>query len=215
MGIIYLIRHGETPQASPRRFIGQRDLPLTDRGKEQMARLAPLLAAHFVERVVCSPLQRCRDSGRIIGLRLGCRPDLEPAFKEICLGDWEGLRVGDVRARFPGSYEARGRDIAGFRPSGGESFNDLQQRVWPAFTALAQQTQAATAIIAHAGVNRVLLCTLLDIPLANLLRLDQGFGCVNIIETVKDGYRIKGINYPMITEQRGINQTAIRQPTSD
>ncbi|MBE0583807.1 MAG: histidine phosphatase family protein [Desulfofustis sp.] len=194
MGIIYLIRHGEIPQSTPRRFIGQRDLPLTDRGKEQIARLAPILASRFVDRVVCSPLGRCLDSARIICLRLGCRPDVQPALKEVSLGGWEGLRVSDVRARYPGAYEARGLDVAGFRPSEGESFADLQHRVWPVFETIAAQTETATAVVAHAGVNRVILCTILGMPLANLFRIDQGYGCLNTIEVSKQGCRIKGLN---------------------
>ncbi len=194
MGIIYLIRHGEIPQSAPRRFIGQRDLPLTDKGKEQIARLAPFLLARSVGRVVCSPLARCVDSARIICLRLECQPEIQPALKEIGLGGWEGLRVSDVRARYPGSYEARGRDIAGFRPPGGESFSDLQERVWPAFTTLANETEMATAIVAHAGVNRVILCRLLGIPLTNLLHLEQDYGCVNVIETDKGTFRVRRLN---------------------
>lgn len=195
MGTIYLIRHGEIPQATPRRFIGQRDLPLTDRGKEQIARLAPMLAARSVERVFCSPLTRCLDSARIICLRLGCRPDIQPALKEICLGGWEGLRVSDVRAHYPGAYEARGLDVAGFRPSGGESFSDLQKRVWPAFEIIVAETKTATVVVAHAGVNRVIICTVLGIPLANLFRIEQNYGCLNVIETGRQGIRIKGMNY--------------------
>lgn len=199
MGIIYLIRHGEIPQSTPRRFIGQRDLPLTDRGKEQIARLAPILASRAVGRIVCSPLSRCLDSARIIGLLLGCRPEVEPALKEISLGGWEGLRISDVRARYPGSYEARALDLAGFRPSGGESFLDLQHRAWPVFAALASETGANTAVVAHAGVNRVILCSVLGLPLANLFRIDQSYGCLNIIEQNKEGYRVKTINWLTIS----------------
>ncbi|MCB2216208.1 histidine phosphatase family protein [Desulfofustis glycolicus] len=194
MATIFLIRHGEIPQSTPQRFIGQRDLPLTDRGKEQIARLAPMLAARSVERVFCSPLTRCLNSARIICLRLGYRPDIEPALKEISLGSWEGLRVGDVRARYPGEYEARGLDVAGFRPAGGESFSDLQKRVWPAFEAIVAKTDTVSAVVAHAGVNRVILCTALGMPLANLFRIEQTYGCLNIIETGRQGFRVKGLN---------------------
>ena len=62
MSIIYLLRHGEIPQSSPRRFVGQRDLPLTATGRNQMAALAERFADKGLERIVCSPLSRCVES---------------------------------------------------------------------------------------------------------------------------------------------------------
>jgi probable phosphoglycerate mutase len=56
---------------------------------------------------------------------------VEP-FKEINLGAWEGLTVDEVRFRFPGEYEQRGRDMEFFRPESGESFADLAVRSYPA-----------------------------------------------------------------------------------
>jgi probable phosphoglycerate mutase len=49
-------------------------------------------------------------------------------------------------------------------------------------------------VVAHAGVNRVLLCRLLGMPLANPFRLEQGYGCCNVVHALKDGYRVEGIN---------------------
>jgi len=38
------------------------------------------------------------------------------------------------------------------------------------------------AIVAHGGVNRIILCHLLGIPLENIFRIEQDNACVNIIE---------------------------------
>ena len=38
----------EIAQSQPRRFVGQQDLPLTEQGREQMARLAEYLAGRSV-----------------------------------------------------------------------------------------------------------------------------------------------------------------------
>ena len=38
------------------------------------------------------------------------------------------------------------------------------------------------AIVAHGGVNRIILCHLLGIPLENIFRIEQNHGAVNIIE---------------------------------
>ena len=194
MATLYLIRHGEITRAEPRRFVGQQDLPLTQGGLEQACCLGDFLADKAVGKVVCSPLSRCLVTARIICERLDCIPQVSPDLREIALGAWEGLSVAEVKERFPGCYEARGMNLAGFRPMGGESFVDLHQRVWPAFESIAHGGEERVAIIAHAGVNRVILCRILGIAFGNLLQLEQDYGCVNTICHDEKGYRVDAIN---------------------
>ena len=194
MSEIYLIRHGEITQSSPRRFVGQSDLPLTDHGRKQMRQVAEYLGGKGVSRLLCSPLSRCVESAGIVGLALGLRPELVPDLREIGLGVWEGLTVDEVRERFPGDYEARGRDLAGFRPAGGESFTDVERRAWAAFAAVSK-SNSPQAIVAHGGVNRVLLCRILGMPLENLFRLGQDYACVNVVRTGRDGFCVEAMNF--------------------
>jgi len=197
---IYLIRHGEITQSSPRRFVGQSDLPLTDQGRKQMRQVAEYLGCKGVSRLLCSPLSRCVESAGIVGLALGLRPEIVPDLREIGLGEWEGLTVKEVRERFPGDYETRGRDLGGFRPAGGESFTDLQRRAWAAFEA-ATNFDSPQAIVAHGGVNRVLLCRMLGMPLENLFRLGQDYACVNVVRTGRDGFCVEAMNFRVLPAQ--------------
>ena len=194
MSEIYLIRHGEITQSSPRRFVGQSDLLLTDRGREQMRQVAKYLAGRGVARLLCSPLSRCVESAGIVGSALGLGPEVVLALREIGLGVWEGLTVEEVRERFPGDYEARGRDFAGFRPAGGESFADVQRRAWAAFEGVSE-FNSPQAIVAHGGVNRALLCRILGMPLENLFRLGQDYACVNVVRTGQDGFCLEVMNF--------------------
>lgn len=195
MSVIYLIRHGEITQTLPRRFVGQTDLPLTDRGRAQIATVASFLVGRGVGRMLCSPLSRCVESAGIIGAVLGIVPESVPDLREIALGTWEGLTVDEVRERFPGRYEARGRNLAGFRPPGGESFADLQRRTWPPFESACSALAEPLAIVAHGGVNRVLLCRILGMPLENLFRLEQNYACINILHDGPESFRISAMNF--------------------
>lgn len=186
MKTIYLLRHGEIPGSSPRRFIGRMELALSENGREQMRQVAERLRDAGIDRLVASPLGRCRESADILGAALGLSPEIEPALSEIALGAWEGLTVEEVRQRFPDSYEARGRNIAIFRPPAGESFSDLADRAWPALLRILAGAAANIAIVGHAGVNRVLLCRMLGMPLPLLFRLRQDYACLNIIR-LRDG----------------------------
>jgi alpha-ribazole phosphatase/probable phosphoglycerate mutase len=48
--------------------------------------------------------------------------------------------------------------------------------------------------VAHAGVNRVILCDALSLPLQHLFRLDQNYGCLNIIDYFPDFTVVRLIN---------------------
>jgi probable phosphoglycerate mutase len=163
------------------------DLPLSVKGKSQVEWLARLLQNANIDRLVSSPLLRCRESGAIIGGLIGCRTEIDISFREIDLGDWEGLSREQIEARFPGEYAMRGQSIASYRTPGGESFNDLQARVWPAFLKLFNYRAERIVLVAHAGVNRVLLCRLLGRPLASLFSLRQDYACLNIVNRQADG----------------------------
>ena len=109
MSTIYLLRHGEIPTFQPRRYIGRQTLPLTPEGRAQMERMAEFLSTHSIDRVVSSPLARCLQGAEIIKEKLGIIPQISPELAEIDLGSWEGLTVAEVRERFSGQYEARGK----------------------------------------------------------------------------------------------------------
>lgn len=182
--IVYLLRHGEITQRTPRRFVGQSELSLTENGMEQMRRAGEWLAQKGIKAVYASPLGRTMGSAACVNefLGLNCTPVLE--LKEINLGAWENLSVDEVRAAYPGEYEQRGKNIARYRPLDGESFADVQQRAVQALEEVVERapTGASVAVVAHGGVNRTVLCHLLGMPLENLFRLEQDYGCINILE---------------------------------
>lgn len=195
MTTLYLIRHGEIQSVFPRRFVGSQELPLNETGRRQMTDMAEFLALRPIDRLICSPLSRCRESAMIIGNRLGKVPDVYHQLAEICLGTWEGLTAVEVEKRYPGQYAARGNDIAQFRPENGESFQDLLDRTWPVFEKLAGMAGEQIAIVTHAGVNRVLLCRILGMPLANLFRLSQDYGCANLLHRNSHGLQVCCLNF--------------------
>lgn len=182
---LYLMRHGETIQETPWRFLGQRELTLSDKGRAQASWWREEFSGLEFAAAWCSDLERCVDTARIIlgGRAIEAVP--MPELREISLGEWDGLGVEEVVRRYPGQYEARGADIAGFRPSGGESFADLAERTWTALEAILRSfrpTDRANAlVVAHAGVNRTLLCRLLGMPLGQLFTLGQAPCCLNIV----------------------------------
>ena len=184
MRTVLLIRHGAVARDAAHCFIGHTDLPMSAEGEAQIRRLAPRLGERMTPDVFyCSDLVRSRRTaelllgGRAIPLRI------QPELREINLGAWEGRSRCDVAEQQPAEYEQRGCDIENFRPPGGESFADLAIRILDFWQSLiAEHTEGTIGIAAHAGVNRVILCHVLGMPLRDLFRIAQRPGCLNIIE---------------------------------
>ena len=193
-GPIYLLRHGQIEQFRPRRFVGQLDLPLDDEGMRQARKMRDYLKDIGFSRIFTSPLQRTRQTAQIVANSRSIDITPVPDLAEINLGEWEGLTVALLRDRYPGEYEKRGEDLAHYRPPGGESFADLARRCLPAFTRLARENTGPILVVAHAGVNRVLLASLQQIPLKDLLSIPQDYCCLNIITADNGILHVDAIN---------------------
>jgi len=181
MPTVLLLRHGEIPQSTPRRFVGQRDLPLTAVGREQAASWRNVLADSPLADAWCSSLSRCRETARLILEARGISATPLDALREVSLGAWEGLSAEEVQERFPGGYERRGADLANIAPSEGESFAEAQARAWAALQEIIGRTEGTILMVAHAGVNRAIICRALNVPLGNLFSLGQDYAALNIL----------------------------------
>jgi alpha-ribazole phosphatase len=194
---IYLLRHGDTRIDAVRRYIGRTDIALNESGREQARWWKAVLANISFSRIICSDLGRTRETAGIIAEGRDITLDLCSELREIDLGEWDGLTVDEVKRRFPAEYEKRGANPAGFRPEGGESFSDVSGRAVPVLEQVTRNTAGGNVlIVGHAGVNRVLLCYLLEMPLSNLFRLGQDFACLNIIRCANNSVRIRALNIP-------------------
>jgi probable phosphoglycerate mutase len=195
---LLLIRHGQAGDSSAKRYIGQTDIELTNRGVAQARALARRLAPVPLERIVCSDLLRSLQTARFLAEAKGVPLEPDSGLREIFLGSWEGLPMAQVKKNNPQAFEHRGRDLAGYRPPGGESFADLQSRVVPVIRDILAQATGPVAIVGHAGVNRVMLCHWLGLPLDRLFSLGQDPGGLSIVQpTSKGDMRLVALNILM------------------
>ncbi len=193
--VIFLVRHGKLQQQDEqRRYIGQIDLPLSQEGRSQARNLHRRFEHAHLDAIYCSDLRRSRETAELIAGAAGPKVIVRQDLREIAMGEWEGLSLRAVARDFPEEFRARGADLATFRTPGGESFADCNRRVIPAFEEIAAATGGNLLIVGHAGVNRLVLCHLLGMPVSNLFRLGQDYGCLNIIQSGNTGYQVKLVN---------------------
>jgi len=192
---LYLVRHGQVADGHTDRYHGNNDIGLSDKGVRQFEDLAAQLTGVDLAGVYASDLGRALTGAEII--RRGREAPLQiiPEFREIHFGAWEGLSFAEIAERYPADLQARFRDLTNFRIPGGESLLDLSSRVLPRLGEIINQhLEQALIIVAHAGVNRVILSEALGLPLDHLFRLDQNYGCLNVIDYFPDMAVVRLIN---------------------
>lgn len=193
---VYLIRHGETEDADGRRYKGHIDVPLSEKGIKQIERLAKYISRDTVlTAVYTSDLSRAAASAEIIAEPHGIKPVSVKGIKERNFGVWEGMSFDEIREKWPEAFDAWAENPLEFSPMEGESTGEVRDRALKAFNEIIGRHNGSTiAIIAHGGINRVLICELLGMPLENIFRIEQDFAALNVIE-LWDYPVVKHINY--------------------
>ena len=200
---IYLIRHGKTVGGEEKRYKGHLDVPLSEEGIEQVRGLAGYLrkindsdaTGARLSAVYCSDLVRALKSAEIIASPFGVSPVRVLQLRERNFGRWEGMSFAEIREQFPAEFDAWANDPVRYSPLEGESTEEVRARVMPVFSALVtKHAGEAIAVVSHGGVTRVILCEVLGIPLRNIFRIEQNFGCLNRVEYYDDMPVVKALN---------------------
>lgn len=182
---LVLVRHAETEERARGVCIGRLDAPLGRAGHRQAERLAAALADPPLAAVYTSPLSRARDTAGPLGAAHGVEPVVVQELLELDFGELEGLPFAQIEAERPALFRAWMETPDELRFPGGESLADLRARVRPAVAALrARHERQAIAIVAHAGVLRVVLADALGLEGPAVFRLDQSAGGVSVVDWV-------------------------------
>lgn len=90
---ILIVRHGETQWSKELRHTGRTDIALTDKGRQQAATAGADLPAPLA-LVLCSPLERARQTAQLAGL---APDDYIDDLLEWDYGAWEGRTTEEIR----------------------------------------------------------------------------------------------------------------------
>jgi probable phosphoglycerate mutase len=182
MPLLYLLRHGQIDWPLKDCFIGQTDALLSDAGREGILAWRDHLRDLAFGAVWSSDLRRAVQSAELLCPGRESEIKVTGELREVNLGEWEGRPRDQVRATLPELWKARGDDLAGFRPPGGESFSDLQKRVVACIRRICADASPPVLVVTHAGVIRVLICAVLGMPLSNLFRFQIDCASLTIVD---------------------------------
>ncbi|MGN1051063.1 MAG: histidine phosphatase family protein, partial [Acutalibacteraceae bacterium] len=174
---IHFISHGDIAETLSGKYIGTTDVPLSDKGIENLKKYDKEYKYPYGQAIFTSPLKRCLQTCEII--YPSQKPIIIDALSECNFGKWENMSADelkddeDFKKWVGGSPEVR--------PPRGESSSDFTRRICRAFedivTGLLKTGTTETVIVTHAGVIMTLL-SVYGLPSAKPFQwvMDSGFG---------------------------------------
>jgi probable phosphoglycerate mutase len=185
---LIFLRHGATPLTAEKRFSGVGDPDLADTGRAQASAVARRLAARGgVDAVVSSPLRRTRQTAEAAAAALGLTVDIEPDLRETDFGAWDGHTFAEVRERWPAELDAwlASPETA---PPGGESFEDVTERVLAARAGLlARHARRTVLVVSHVTPIKTLILDTLRAPLESLYAMELSAASLSVVSYYADG----------------------------
>ena len=153
---IYLLRHGETDWSKEGRLQGHTDIPMNEKGIEQIKDAGDFLirTGEIIDIIITSPLIRAKRSAEIIADKIGYdKKDIivEQGFIERCFGLGEDLTKEERNAKFSGK---------GYPNV--ESVEDLCERAGIAITKYINEYFDKTILIAaHGSILKAILVSIM------------------------------------------------------
>jgi len=154
---LVMIRHGETA-LNRDRVMQPADTPLSERGKEQVLRLAQRLSTEGITRILASDLPRAAMTAQALSDETGVGVEFESLLQERNFGRLRGQRFIDLETQdidpFAENYE----------PEEGETWQEFDQRVTHAWSRIqsALPSDGILAVVTHGLVCAALLRNHLD-----------------------------------------------------
>lgn len=177
--VIDLIRHGEP--VGGRRYRGHAiDDPLTEKGWSQMWNAVG--DSHPWQQIISSPLQRCHAFAVALGEKYRINVDIEPQFKEVGFGVWEGLSHDEIKINRADEYQRFLNDPVHHRPQDAEALDSFIHRVSTAYQELIAHHQGKHClIVTHAGVMRAIIAQTVHADPVGLYRIKISNGGITRI----------------------------------
>jgi alpha-ribazole phosphatase len=172
MQTLYLIRH-TTPDIAPGICYGQLDLDVADSFAEEASDVLRWLPP--LQLVITSPLLRTRRLAEYVAQAQHCELHSDARLMEKHFGAWEGKAWNDIARSEIDTWAA---DVMGYAPDGGESAQQVMQRVQTFLHDLARLPQQHIALVSHGGSIRTMLAVMAGVSLVDTLNWQMDYGAV-------------------------------------
>lgn len=170
---LILIRHGESVFNLKKRYTGQLDVPLTEKGVEQARITAEYILKNYkIDAVYSSDLSRAIETAKPIAEPLGLDIKTDRRLREINSGKWQGLPFDTVKEKYKEDYEFYKNNPLTARMTGGEGAVDVLERAYAAILDIAAENSGKTVLVSsHNGTLKYLQVPMLGIGIDDVKSL--------------------------------------------
>lgn len=157
---LIFIRHGQSVANEEGRFAGQTNVPLTELGKAQAKYAAEYITKREkIDKIYSSDLQRAHNTALPVSEITGIPINDAKELREICAGIWEGRLANEIEVEYEKEFQTWRKDYANARLPGGESVQEVYERVVPFVKQIAKENDGLTLLFAsHASPIRAVDC---------------------------------------------------------
>ncbi len=139
-------------------------------------------------KVISSPLERCQHFGAHAAVSQGIDADIQDRWQEIDYGDWDGMPIEEWRKLAAPQFAEFRRDLSKLAPPNGEDYLSFRDRILSAWHDLATEPDGShVLVVTHGGVLRVVLPTVLGMPLNRSFPLHIPFASFSRVRLEVEG----------------------------
>jgi broad specificity phosphatase PhoE len=186
---VFTIRHGETAWSLSGRHTGTTDIPLTDKGRRLAEQMRPVLARNAFGLVLCSPMQRARETCELAGF--SDEAVIDPDLVEWNYGEYEGLTPKQIHEVAPGWQIFRDGCPGGEAP---EQVSAMVDRV----IARSRAADGDILLFAHGHVPRVLAARWIGLPAGGGQHFLLGTGTLCVLGYYREIPAVRIWNAPLV-----------------
>ena len=223
VALLLLVRHGHSTANAGAVLAGWSEgVALTDRGRDEVARLAGRLTDVPVARLVTSPLQRCRETADL--LLPGSTAEVVDDLGECHYGAWTGRPIAELTseplwrtvqddpasARFPDSdrYAA-------------ESLTEMSERIVSAIVRIDAEVEAERGpeavwvAVSHGDPIKAVLADAVGAGLAGLQRVHVDPASVSLVRRTRNRAMVLAVNSAGDALRHGLTTVPATVPVGD
>lgn len=187
MGLVYIVRHGETRWNAEGRIQGHTDIELSDRGRIQAKMVERRLSGIPFDVAYSSDMRRTSETARTILAGRDTPLHSIPELREYNKGVFEGLTAEEYRQNYPELYEASLVNDPDFAPPGGETIRQCQARMSGFVQSLKEHhLHQDVLVVGHGGSLRSVIVALLGLPLEANWKFVMQNCALSMIRTYED-----------------------------
>lgn len=161
---IYIVRHGEKKSGAYfNHYLGHKDQPLSDAGEKSAKKLVDYFKQMTIKKIIASEYLRTFETAYYVALDKGLEVVRDKRLNEIDNGLIDMLSVEEIQLKYPEFWSDFMQASKDVRFPGGETGEEVRLRQNDLLNELIQAGED-TILFSHEGYMRLLMCTILDLP---------------------------------------------------